>query len=274
MTPTPIENTPQGVHVKREDYIDLIMPNGKLRGVLPYLRDLYDSGVHRIVNVGASHSNSHALVARAVQVLANEGRQMWLRCATNTWDLEKPNLAYAQHLGAVIQPFGPAHLGPLKKWAADMARDFDAQVLPWGLAGPPIIAGISEAVAEVPPGPWLHVTPFGAGSYTAAVYRGLAAAGRLAHQGGQESVVGVAAMGLRPSAVVRVRELAGIEGPLGHMALQGLALQEGRMPDRAHRPPWPCDSHYEWLAWPVAQDLVNSDLAGDVLLWSVGRSPW
>lgn len=241
--PTPLEQH-DGVTVKRDDLINPYVSSGKLRGVLPYLQALaHGDGVTTVVNAGASHSNSHAIVAYAGQAAG-----LIVHTVTNT-DRMHPGLIAATEFGATVHLTRPSHLGPLRATAARLADDLGATLLPWAFLHPAVADCIGQAVREVPPG-YTHVVPVGSGAYLNGILAGLAALRR------DDPVIAVASMGLRPSTRGRIVVPPGVP----------FTLLDARKPVAT---PWPSDPHYEWPAWPVARSLA--DLGEEVLFWSVGR---
>lgn len=247
---TPIEDH-GGMLVKREDlYRPDIWPNGKLRGLLPYLEGLRRDGVTTVVNAAATHSNSHLLVALA-------GREAGLQVVTvvNS-DRHHPATEAAAEAGAEVILTRPMHLGPLKVHAGRIAAGIPgSRLLAWGLAEPAVIDAYAEAVAEVPPGLFdVHVVPMGAGGYAAGVWNGLYAARRLE----AERVYAVSVM---PTAGDWQRITPLLVSPWP----RGLTIIPGGKP---YPTPWVSDPRYEHVAWPIA---LEAALRGErALFWNVG----
>ena len=243
--------TPAGraIWVRDEGRADPVLPNGKLRGVVPYLHALRAAGVVGVVNAGASHSNSHAITARAAALAG-------LPAATvaNVAHLT-PQLLLAQRLGAEVILTRPLHLGPLLARARAVAAARGWYPLPWGFAAPEVVDGTATTVAEVPDDWDAYVVAVGSGGYAAALAIGAARYGRRAR------VVGVAAMP-QANTEARVRALA---LPDCQDRLAVVALPAGC---KATPTPFASDPRYEWPAWTIACQLAD---AGErVLFWSVG----
>lgn len=253
MTPTPLEEW-AGVLVKREDLVDDVVPSGKLRGVLPHLAALKTAGVRTVVNAGATHSNSHVIVAYAASLVG-----LRAVCVVNT-SRPKPSTDAAAAYGAEVRLAGPSHLGPLRaRAAAYAARYHRAHLLAWGLAEAGVFSHYAAAVAEVPAAEGtIHIVPMGAGGVAAGIYDGLAAARRL----GPERIVAVPVMPLPSGPEGEFRRLGRLPGA----PRPGLEVQASLGVEAT---PWPSDPRYEWAAWQNA--LAMAGVFGRVVFYSVGR---
>jgi 1-aminocyclopropane-1-carboxylate deaminase/D-cysteine desulfhydrase-like pyridoxal-dependent ACC family enzyme len=253
-----------GVEVKRED-LNPAGPSGKLRGLLPYLTALRESGVRHVVNAGATHSNSHAIVAWAARALGLKATTF----VNSSREHAAP--AYAARLGASVRYLRPMHLGPLKALARVWAEAEGAYMLPWGLSCPEIVRGYAPAVAEVPAEPGtVHVIPLGAGGWAAGVWYGLRAAGR------EEEVTAVSVMPTDRDAEKVCRLLGGLcprqgtlSGPPDAEPWPELPGNLRIVPTEGPAPtPWASDPRYEHAAWPEA---IRSAAEGRrTVFWSIG----
>lgn len=264
--PTRIEATmtPGGrvVYVKHEEDISEVIPNGKLRGVLPLMTALHAKRPAGFVNVGASQSNSHVLAAYV-------GRELGVPvvCVANTDRLTGPMEA-AVAMGAEPHLTKPMHLAPLRAIGRSLADERGLTLLPWAFASGDVVDGISRAVDETTEAEYgAMIVPVGGGGYCAAVYEGVRRL-RL-----PTLVIGVPTLdGADPA---RKRVTALLTNPPDER------LQIIERPTMRAATPWPSDPHYEWWAWAaadaVAATLAKRSIASGfrdsphVLVWSVGR---
>lgn len=244
-----------GIWVKREDLFDPDLPSGKLRGLIPYLTGLRLAGVKRVVNVGATHSNSHAIVAYA-------GRKVGLDVLTvvNS-DQPHPATDHAAALGAEVVYTQPGHLAPLRAAGRRIAEERDAAILPWGLAGSPIIRRYADAMHEVDEQLETdqlvhHVVPMGAGGVVTGLW-----------MGGWKRHAVVLAVPVMPTTQRnderRVTDLTMTIGLPG-------GLRIVLPPGPGAETPFPSDPAYEHVAWPVATDLHAQGRL--VVFWNVGQA--
>jgi threonine dehydratase len=251
MAATPISKyrTPSGrpIWVKDESQYDPGLPNGKLRGVIPYLAALRDQGVRGVVNAGASQSNSHAIAAYA-------GRRVGVGVITcvNTY---KPNgyTCRAADLGASVFLHGPGHLGPLRAYARHVADTSGYEYIPWGFATAGVVDHTAMAVAEVPDDFDVYCVSVGSGGYAAALAIGVVRYDRACF------VIGVPAMN-RANTADRVRALL-TPDTVGRLELV--------LPVAPVVTPFPSDPRYEHAAWGIA--CAHADMGARVLFWSVGQ---
>jgi 1-aminocyclopropane-1-carboxylate deaminase/D-cysteine desulfhydrase-like pyridoxal-dependent ACC family enzyme len=237
--------------VREEGLAYPALPNGKLRGVIPYVEQLRDEyGVRGIVNAGGSKSNSHAIAAYAGQALG-----LPVITVVNT-HRPTPYTDLAAQLQAEVIPAGVTHLGPLRYRAKQVAQDRGYALLPWGFAHPAIVAlqaaavgQLSDAEADVD----LHVVPVGSGGYAAAVATGLERYGLPGY------VLGV---GVMPKANTEAR--------LRSLVLPAASARLVYVPATLTAKPTPflSDPHYEWAAWPHALEAAATLR---VLFWCVGQ---
>jgi 1-aminocyclopropane-1-carboxylate deaminase/D-cysteine desulfhydrase-like pyridoxal-dependent ACC family enzyme len=228
------------------------LPNGKLRGVVPYVEALRDEyGVTGIVNAGGSRSNSHAIAAYA-------GRALGLPVVTvvNT-HRPTPWTDLAADMGAEVIVSGVTHLGPCRYLARAVAQERRWSLLPWGFAHPDIVAlqaatvaNLSDAEAAVD----LHVVPVGSGGYAAAIATGLV------RYGLPGRVLGV---GVMPKANTEAR-LRSLASPAASARLDYAPAAGRPLPT-----PFASDPHYEPLAWPAALAAAATQT---VLFWCVGQA--
>jgi 1-aminocyclopropane-1-carboxylate deaminase/D-cysteine desulfhydrase-like pyridoxal-dependent ACC family enzyme len=251
-TPTPLEEH-DGILVKREDRIDPNLPSGKLRGAIPHLTSLKAAGITTVVNAGATHSNSHAIVAYAAA-------RVGLRAITYVnSNRHHPATEAALLWGAEVELTAPQHLGPLHAKARARAdREPYAVALAWGLAEPGILRRYWEAISEIDEGPpTLHIVPLGAGGITAGLYDGLQR-----HHRARERIIAVPVMplGSHEKEAAKIDAIRG--GPRPGITIEASAGQE--------ETPWPSDPRYEHYAWANAQQARDRHPNHRIIFWSIG----
>lgn len=271
---TPLERYGEGqpILVKREDLHPSGFHSGKLRGVLPYFQKLKEQGVRLVVNAGATHSNSHAIVSYAAKAVGLDAVSF-----VNTNNIEgHPALAAAVLAGNVqIKALRPMHLGPLRAKAEKWAYENGGKLLAWGMVDADIVTHYADAVGELPRlrAGTIHVVPFGAGGWAAGVWLGLQRYGRTSER--------VYAVPVMPTAGDgdRLRRAIGIVAPGGGFGLardkspplpKDIQLIEPWQGATITEPPFPCDPKYEWPAWFVAKSTRSEGEA--VVFWSIGQA--
>jgi len=277
LKPTPLEKH-DGIFVKREDLNEYGFPSGKLRGLIPYMKRLKAQGVKIVVNAGATHSNSHSVVAFAAD-------KVGLVCHTfvNS-DRRPPACEFAKNIGATIHTTKPMHLSPLiaaaREWTmtANLGRTANkpvATMLPWGLTCSEIMREYAHAVAELPRynGETLHVVPMGAGGWVAGVFYG-------ALQRSSHTVVAVPAMPTKndENKLIDLLNLFDCPGKITELPASFWIVNHA--PKTKEKPPFPCDPRYEYPAWEWAKWSSRKDeIAGTsparhkrIIFWCIGSA--
>lgn len=244
----PVIERHAGIDVVREDYCDPELPSGKLRGVIPWFQELRAGGIRTVVNYGASYSNSHGIVSYAAMRTGLKAIT-YVCCRKPT-----PQTELAERYGGQVVYAGPMHLSPLGVYARKHTEPEDSVFpLPWGLGHPRPLEIISKLVDPLD---WrdVHVVPIGAGGYAHAVATGCRR--NKERWGRRPRVIGVPSTG---TLATNYRRFNRLRPPISIDILE----RRGQL-----EPPFPCDPHYEWWAWPEALRFRDEGLS--VLFWSVG----